>query len=80
MEYFLYNHETRKVVKKLGLLTLKEVNEHDNGNIRAITKKQLYVELSLDEIVKDVNSGDLTAIEGLLQTIDINVLKCFLPE
>jgi len=34
----------------------------------------------LDQIVEDVNIGDLTAIEELLKTVDTDVLVGYLPE
>lgn len=41
---------------------------------------QELIDEVLTEIQKDVNSGDLTAIEGMLQLVPVNVLKDYLPE
>jgi len=41
---------------------------------------QIFIDKALTEIVADVNSGDLTAIEGLLKVISLDAIKDFLPE
>lgn len=44
---------------------------------------QDYIQLVdrvLEQIVKDVNDGDLTAIQELLVYCDVEALKQFLPE
>jgi hypothetical protein len=38
------------------------------------------VDRVLEQIVKDVDSGDLTAIEELLNSVDTDILVGFLPE
>lgn len=38
------------------------------------------VDRVLDQIVKDVNNGDLTAIQELLVYCDVEAMKQFLPE
>ncbi len=48
--------------------------------LRKLSEQDVLVEQALRQIVKDVNDGDLTAIEGLLQVIPIKTLKDFLPE
>lgn len=44
-----------------------------------MTKEQL-INAVVEQIKKDVNEGDLTAIEGLLQLCSVKMLKDFLPE
>jgi len=39
-----------------------------------------YVELALEQIVKDVEDGDLSAIEELLKLIPEKFLIAYLPE
>jgi len=38
------------------------------------------VDRVLDQIVQDVNTGDLTAIEELLKTVDTAILVGYLPD
>ena len=38
------------------------------------------VDRVIDQIIEDVNIGDLTAIEELLKTVDTQVLVDYLPE
>lgn len=44
-----------------------------------MTKEEL-IELAIEQIVADVEAGDLTAIEELLSAVPIENLKAFLPE
>jgi len=39
-----------------------------------------YIELALEQIVKDVEAGDLSAIEELLRFVPEKNLIAFLPE
>jgi len=39
-----------------------------------------YVELALEQIVKDVEDGDLSAIEDLLKLVPEKFLIAYLPE
>jgi hypothetical protein len=39
-----------------------------------------YIELALEQIVKDVEAGDLSAIEELLKFVPEKNLIAFLPE
>ena len=43
-------------------------------------KQQLIVDQVLDQIVEDVEIGDLTAIEELLRAVPIEQLIAYLPE
>ena len=42
--------------------------------------KQMLIDAVLDQIVSDVRNGDLTAIEELLNSVDEDTLRGFLPE
>lgn len=45
-----------------------------------LTATQELIDQTLVEIQKDVNCGDLTAIEGMLQLVSAQLLKDYLPE
>jgi hypothetical protein len=80
VKHFLYDITTGEVQLDLGEITELEAEKYEDGSLRAITEKQLMVEQALIQIKKDIDGGDLTAIEGLLQVIPFNILKDFLPE
>ena len=42
--------------------------------------KQIIIDYVIEQIKKDVASGDLTAIEELLKFVPIKILKSYLPE
>ena len=79
-QYFLFDITTGETELDLGMLTHLEAENYEDGSLRAITEHQLLVEKAIIEIRKDVESGDVTAIEGLLQLVPMNLLKGFLPE
>jgi hypothetical protein len=41
---------------------------------------QALLDAVLDQILLDVANGDLTAIEGMLRHVPVNILQGFLPE
>ena len=43
------------------------------------TREQL-IESALEQIISDVNQGDVTAIHELLKSVDVEALEAFLPE
>jgi hypothetical protein len=80
IKHFLFDQTTGEVVNDLGEITELEAEKYEDNSLRAITEHQLYVEQAIAQIRKDVESGDVTAIEGLLQVIPTATLKDFLPE
>jgi hypothetical protein len=44
------------------------------------TNKEKLIELVLDQIEKDVEDGDYTAIAEMLKVLPIKVLDAYLPE
>jgi len=80
IRHFLYDMTTGEVELDLGEITELEAENYEDGSLRAITEHQLLVEQVLVQIRKDVECGDVTAIEGLLQLIPLKTLKDFLPE
>ena len=48
--------------------------------VEPIEDKQELIDKVLDEMRRDFDSGDITAIDGLLQHVDSKVLKDYLPE
>ena len=42
--------------------------------------KDTLIESALEQIISDVNQGDVTAIHELLKSVDVEVLEAFLPE
>ena len=43
-------------------------------------RKQELIDKVIEQFKQDINEGDLTAIDGLLQLIPIKTLKDYLPE
>jgi len=80
IRHFLYDMTTGDVELDLGEITEIEAEKYEDGSLRAITEHQLLVEQAIVEIRKDVASGDVTAIEGLLQLVPKKLLIDFLPE
>jgi hypothetical protein len=80
IRHFLYDMTTGDVQCDLGEITEIEAEKFEDGSMRAITEHQLLVEQSISQIKRDVEDGDVTALEGLLQLIPINTLRDFLPE
>lgn len=79
-QYFLYDMTTGEVQIDLGEITELDAEKYEGGSLRAIKEHQLLVEQAIIEIRKDVASGDVTAIEGLLQLVPKKLLIDFLPE
>lgn len=70
----LQESPSRSVSDEVELATLEKAVDQLND-------KWLYLrERVLEQIVKDVNSGDLTAIEELLVYCDEEAMRQFLPE
>lgn len=46
----------------------------------SVTAIELLVDRVLAQIVKDVNSGDLTAVQELILNCPVTALETFLPE
>ncbi len=79
-KHFLYDMTSGEVMYELGEITPIEAEKYEDGSLRAITEHQVLVEESIVQIQNDVRDGDLTVIEGLLQTLSLETLKNFLPE
>jgi hypothetical protein len=79
-QYFLFDITTGETEMELGMLTHLEAEKYEGGSLRVITEHQLLVEKAIIEIRNDVASGDVTAIEGLLQLVPKKLLIDFLPE
>jgi hypothetical protein len=80
IRHFLYDMTSGEVMTDLGEITELDAEKYETNSVRAITEHQLYVEQAIIRIKKDVEEGDLTAIEGLLQLVPLKTLKDFLPE
>ena len=51
-----------------------------NGVVASDLDRENLVDAVLDEIVNDVEKGDLTAIEEMLKSVPTKVLEGYLPE
>jgi len=79
-KHFLYDMTTGDVELELGEMTELEAENYEGGSLRSVTEHQLYVEKAILQIREDINYGDVTALEGLLQVIPLKTLKDFLPD
>ena len=51
-----------------------------NGVVASELDRENLIDEVLDEIVRDVENGDLTAIEEMLRSVPTKVLEGYLPE
>ena len=49
-------------------------------DVEQLSPKQILIDKVIEEIKKDIASGDVTAIDGLLQLVPTKTLQDYLPE
>ena len=78
--YFLYDITTGDIEMDLGMKTELEAELYDGDSLRTIKEEDHVIQCVIAEMRKDLDAGDVTAIDELLRFLPLDRLKGYLPE